>query len=1194
MLLVFALTLFLSATLLFLVELMVGKMMLPLLGGTPAVWSTCMVFFQAVLLAGYGFAHASIRRFGPRRQARFQLPLLVLPLLLFLLNARIAAGPLAPSRLLILGHEGNPIPALLMVLTLCVGLPMFVVCTTAPLLQRWFSSTDHPAARDPYFLYGASNLGSMLALLGYPVFVEPFLTLWGQQVIWTVGYALLAVLVGVCAVLMWKSRHAAEHALAPAEGSNPTARPEGPSTGSTAIRAPEKKTTRHRGKEAIKPAAAPTAEPARVTEPITWSRRLRWIILAVVPSSLMLGVTTYITTDLAAIPLLWVLPLALYLLTFIIVFAQTSVRNVNILVFTGICLTCIIAAFGLTHAFESETLHLLFWLLGLGCMAFGIKVFWYDDPHLLHRVMIMAMPLLVLLLLFLMLSDTKFPELKASVPESLRSLGLPAEIKFPSLFLTISLHLLILFVVSMVCHGELAADRPAPKNLTAFFLWMSAGGVLGGLFNGLVAPVAFNAIIEYQLMMVVACLLLPPLGSGRESRWARWVDIALGGVILAIGAVLLLVRYYDTNTYRPDLEPLRAVAGRWIPVAFVLAVAVWLPTVWRRFKQPAEPDGEVVQDYRLSVVLDLFMPLCLLVLCLGLAWGLYARPVYGRLAGIATWMTTKNMAIEPEHLIKVLTFGLPAILCYTFVERWVRFGLGVGAILLAASCTSVIRDAPLYQDRSFFGVLKVESSPLYHPSSEYREFSFHVHRLVHGTTLHGKQFLEPEVRNTALSYYHATGPVGQVFRTYNTDPRRAYAVIGLGTGTMGSYALPGQRVDFYDIDPVVVSISYDTDEFFHFVEDAEDRGASVGLVLGDARLTFEPRGERPRLKPLRRRKGQPKPARQYHANLTPEDKYRLIVVDAFSSDAIPVHLITRQALEIYLQRMAEDAILCIHISNRYLDLHPVLANIAVELGLEGYHMSDDDNAAPGKNRSHWVMLARKKEYLKQLLDVPRWKVDGDQLALLGVALWPSASPGMNAACGMAHALQAMCEVQSQRLAVESRREEDARFAVTDWEPVETTPYLEQLAEQNEPIIRKYKEVLESVDKVLDELEKPVSDAEQPIKKIEEQLAPINDQLREIDESLKLVSGNDRTKLLRERSELTKKKDALVAKLEPLVKERDALKVRKDWHERIKKRLEGRIKRLQGQSNAAPRKIATNNKVGVWTDDYSNLWSVFTW
>jgi hypothetical protein len=1190
MLLVFALTLFVSATMLFTIEPMVGKMMLPLLGGTPAVWNTCMVFFQAILLAGYAYAHASTKWLGPRRQAFLHLGVLVLPFLSFLLNAALASGMLSPNQNLILGQESHPISALLIVLTLSVGVPMFVVCSSAPLLQRWFSATDHPAARDPYFLYGASNLGSMISLLGYPIWIEPFLTLGGQRGSWVVGYGVLAALIGVCAVLMWKARPATEPGLAPeTPGDNPgTTHQAASNPGSTAIKHEKKSVTRDRGKAVAK--AAPVVEESqtaqiRAGEPVTWQRRLRWTILAAVPSSLMLGVTTYITTDLAAIPLLWVLPLALYLLTFILVFAQVTIRAQNITVFTVICLVCAGGAFGLTCAFQNDALHLLFWVMALVCIGVGVKIFWFKDPHLVHRTMIMSMPLLLLLLLFMMLSETKLPDLRSNI--------LGVDVKLPGLILTIGLHLLSLFVVSMVCHGELAADRPEPKHLTEFFLLMSVGGVVGGLFNGLVAPVVFNAIVEYQLMMVVACLLLPPLSAGRESHWARWVDVALGGVILAIGVVLLLVRYNDSV---PDPAPLRAVGGRWIPVAFLVAIGLWIPQVWKRFHQPAEPDGEVVQDYRLSAVLDLFMPAALLVLFLGLYWGLPAKGVYGRVAGISSWMASKNMDVKPDDLIKVLTFGLPAILCYTFVERWLRFGLGVGALLLAAGASGVIREEALYQDRSFFGVLKVENSYIFYPSTEYPEFRYEVNRLVHGTTLHGKQIITDDVnlRNTPISYYFATGPVGQVFRTYNTDPKRPFAVIGLGTGTMACYAMPGQRVDYYDIDPVVVDISYDTNEFFTFAEDAEDRGVDIGLILGDARLTFEPKGERPRLRPLRARKGSPKPARKFGTNLKPDDKYGLIVVDAFSSDAIPVHLITKQAIEIYLERMLEDAILCIHISNRYLDLHPVLANIAVALNLEGYHMSDDDNSGLGKNRSHWVILSRKKEHIQRLLEMPRWQVNNDQLALLGVALWPSASPDMRAGSGLASAIRALCEIQSHQLAVETGRAADLRYALSDWEPIETTPYLEQLPAENDKAIRKCKDLLDSVEKSLEELEKPVKDAEQPVAKLEDQLAPIRVQLRDIDEQLKLVTGTERVKLLRERDELRKKKADLDRKVEPLLQVRDKVKVRQEWLERVKKRLEGRIKRLERQTEQVPRKITTNRKVGVWSDDYSNLLSVFTW
>src|SRR5438105_10395561 len=174
---------------------MVGKMVLPPLGGTPAVWNTCMVFFQALLLAGYAYAHATSTWLGVRRQALLHLGVLLLPLL--------SLGLTVDRGFLDYG-EGSPIPGLLLVLFLSVGLPFFVVSTSAPLLQKWFAGTGHPAARDPYFLYGASNLGSMMALFGYPLVVEPRLRLADQRFLWQIGYGVLVALIGACAVCLWR------------------------------------------------------------------------------------------------------------------------------------------------------------------------------------------------------------------------------------------------------------------------------------------------------------------------------------------------------------------------------------------------------------------------------------------------------------------------------------------------------------------------------------------------------------------------------------------------------------------------------------------------------------------------------------------------------------------------------------------------------------------------------------------------------------------------------------------------------------------------------------------------------------------------------------------------------------------------------------------------------------------------------
>jgi spermidine synthase len=832
MLAVFALTLFVSATLLFLIEPMVGKMVTPLLGGTPAVWNTCMVFFQAVLLAGYAYSHASTGWLGVRRQAWLQLLMLATPFLLFLVF------PLTINKNLVAGSEENPIPALLLLLTLSVGVPFFVVSSSAPLLQKWFAGTEHPAARDPYFLYGASNLGSMLTLLGYPLVVEPNLTLAAQRITWIIGYGLLVLLTVACAVFLWKSPPA------PATAAGDETMKETPAKRSEAIK-PASRVTTLRGKNKPRPrseriTSQPDPLPSAFDTPVqplagevTWARRMRWVLLAAVPSSLMLGVTTYMTTDIAAIPLLWVLPLAIYLLTFIIVFSNV--------------------------------------------------------PPIIHKALTLLLPLTVLFLIFTMLG----------------------EMKLLNIAWTISLHLFTLFVVAMVCHGELARDRPSTKHLTEFFLWMSVGGVIGGLFNALVAPLVFNAIVEYQLAMVIACLLTPSLGSDKDAGWGSYADLALVGIFIVTGVLLVGLRLSDED---PGVKWPALAQARWgWPLAGLLViVAAGLVNVAR------------AREKRLQHWLDLALPLALGVLVVGLVWGIYSDSVWPRVVSVA-----KLLHLRPAQFYVILAYGLPAVFCYTFVERSLRFGLGVGALLLASGVSNLTDDSVAFQTRSFFGVLKVENDG-------------HFRRLVHGTTMHGKQFLDPDLRQEPLTYYHRTGPIGVVMTMYNQDNTRNLAVIGLGTGTMACYARNGQNITFYDIDPAVRDISFNTDKYFTYVEDARTRGANVELVLGDARLTME------------------------RKQLRDDEKYGIIVVDAFSSDAIPIHLITREALDIYLDKMTEDGILAFHVSNRYLDLRPVLANLAEERNLASLFQSDDDESYPGKARSTWVMLARKEEYLDRL------------------------------------------------------------------------------------------------------------------------------------------------------------------------------------------------------------------------------------
>jgi hypothetical protein len=973
MLLVFALTLFLSATLLFLVEPMVGKMILPLLGGTPAVWNTCMVFYQAVLLAGYAYAHASTTWLGPRKQAVFHLALLAVPFAFF---------PLHVNRDLLIGSQENPTLPLLLMLTIYVGVPLFVVCTTAPLLQKWFAATAHPAARDPYFLYGASNLGSMLALLGYPVVVEPLLRVQQQATWWIVGYATLALLALGCALLLWRWPPAPVLKEEPALASGTAHTSElgdtavqdrpapqlTPSPGRTSSRGSKRNRKHAHRVTAARPApAAPSTKTAPAPDvaqtlggTVTAWRRLRWVLLATVPSSLMLGATTYITTDIAAVPLLWVLPLGLYLLSFIIVFANIRLQNAFLAALVVGALA--FAAYFCWNLPQRTDLELLqsraaqFLLRSLAVLLLASCPFTWlfgrvRSTNVLHRGTILILPLAVLLLVFSMLADWK-----------------------PSVAYNIALHLAVLFVVCLVCHGELARDRPDTRHLTEYFLWMSVGGVVGGLFNALIAPLAFNAIVEYPLALMGACLLLPPLTAPQGNAWGRRIDVALASLFAVFGVGLIILRVVDGDLQYHLLAQRPWV---WQLVALLLALGLGVGAALRAGKD------------RIDAWLDLALPAGLLVLVVGLGWGLHSHALRGRILRIA--QLTNNY---PDSVRLALAVGLSVILCYTFVERSLRFGLGVGAILLGMAFCAGTNEHLLFQKRSFFGVLRVQNS-----SETFDDKEYPYRELIHGTTLHGEQFRHtseaeplasyrlpgvgllppawPQVydlalRQEPLTYYHRSGPIGQVFGLYNTDPGRPYGVIGLGTGTMACYALPGQHVTFYDIDPVVRDISFEPGGYFTYVEDARRRGAHLDLLLGDARVTME-RQEAPA-------------------------GYRLLVIDAFSSDAIPMHLITREALQVYRRHMAEDGIICFHVSNRYLDLKPVLANLAKKEGLAALYFSDDEKNYPGKARSSWVMLARSWDDLARLQDPYPFGLPQAQLETAAVVLcsWPDSGRGVAA------------------------------------------------------------------------------------------------------------------------------------------------------------------------------------------------------
>ncbi|MCX7619397.1 MAG: fused MFS/spermidine synthase [Acidimicrobiales bacterium] len=295
----FVIASFLSASLLFLVQPLATKMLLPLLGGTPSVWNTAMVFFQGALLAGYSLAHLTLTRWGPRRQSLAQLGLLAVPCLL--LPIGLPDGWEPPT-------SGSPVIWTLLSLAVMIGAPFLMLSTSSPTLQRWFSATNHPHAADPYFLYAAGNAGSLGALLGYPLVLEPMLALDTQARFWSIGYAVFVGLSVACALLLRRETRL--------RSSNPadTAEP----------RTSEQSETIHESAGGAEETCAPGTQGIRPT--IDIRTRLRWIGLAAIPSALMLGVTHHIATDIASMPLLWVIPLSAYLVTFIIAFGSRSTR----------------------------------------------------------------------------------------------------------------------------------------------------------------------------------------------------------------------------------------------------------------------------------------------------------------------------------------------------------------------------------------------------------------------------------------------------------------------------------------------------------------------------------------------------------------------------------------------------------------------------------------------------------------------------------------------------------------------------------------------------------------------------------------------------------------------------------------------------------------------------------------------------
>jgi hypothetical protein len=707
----FALTMFLSAALLFDVQPMYAKMLLPLVGGAPAVWNTVVVFFQLGLVVGYLLAHLERSLVSLKAQTVFHvvvaaLALAVLPFRLVAANAEAAA---------------HPVPFVLLTLFAGAGLPFLVVSATTPLLQSWFARLGHAHSRDPYFFYSASNAGSLLGLAIYPLALEPFFGVALQSRMWAAAYFTFVVGLAICGFVTWRFGTDAERVPVASEGTDAQA-------------------------------AAPSPR-----------QRIRWIALAFVPASLSLAITTHITNQVAPIPLLWTLPLGIYLLTFIIAFSRRPILT----------------------------------------------------PERIGRALPFTILPLVLLVVF-----------------------------GPSLspIFNVALNLIALFFIGLTCHGELSASRPAAHYLTGFYLLLSIGGALGGVFNALIAPYVFHTVAEYPLTLVLACAILPTLGVVGGQRRDSFFDLAAP---MLLGIALLVL------------------------------------------------------------------------------YGITART-----SGVTLFLQ--------------IGFCAAVVVCFGFVGRRLRFALGIGTLFLVVAILpnwlpSQQIEYQIYVARDFFGTKLVIDDP-----------GSRWHKLIHSGTVHGIENTEPDKRSIPLSYYSRHGPLGAIFaaaRSRRGGTRRV-AVVGLGTGTVACYRLPGERWTFFEIDPQVVALAQD-DRLFWYLSSCAPK---ANLVLGDGRLEL--------------------------TKISP-NAYDLLVLDAYSSDQPPLHMLTREALALFTSRLAPGGLIAFHMSNRYFNLAPVIGNLAASVGWHAWIDYDLrftlQRISLGEVGSEWVVVARRPSDVRPIASSAHWR-----------------------------------------------------------------------------------------------------------------------------------------------------------------------------------------------------------------------------
>jgi len=702
--LVYAATIFLSAFLLFQVQPLIAKFILPWFGGSAAVWSASLLFFQLLLLAGYFYAHILIRYLKPKQQLWVHAGLLVLSL---------ATLPIVPHP--VKASTGDPTGRILLVLAASVGLPYTLLSSTSPLLQAWYVRTH--AGVVPYRLFALSNFGSMIALISYPAVIEPLMGLRPQAVMWSSVYVVFAA---ACVWAAWRSREA----VVSVESSSYD---EAPAPGLSQI--------------------------------------LLWIGLAACASILLLAVTSHLTQNVAPIPLLWVVPLSLYLLSFILCFESDRLY--------------------------SRYLFLPLLLVALGALTFSISNF---ESNLAIKPLILAL------------------------------CG-------------------ALFICCMVCHGELARQRPHPRYLTQFYLMVSIGGAIGGLFVALISPRVFHDYLELPIAIVLLMALVV---------WILWKEA----------------------TVKP--------AQGWIAKTAVgVAIATLLPLAAILWSNGISK----------NTVGDFFKK--------SLAPGL----------GIA------------------LAVFLLTLLAMRLGSYWLRALLLLCPLCLAGYLGSIqYRKDRLYvrSVRNFYGVMHVRDDA----ADEYGVPAQRV--LVHGTIDHGTQLLADKEGRIVTSYFGRTSGIYRTLRALHDQrgPLRL-GILGLGAGVTATLANKGDTLHYYEINPLVLDVATNQ---FGFLKGCP---AKPQVYMGDARLVLEE---------------------------MPSEDLDFLAMDAFTSDAVPMHLLTKEAYKIYLRHLKPNGILAVHISNRYLDLKPVVAQAMSEIGWRGRVIEDDGAEEPYYTGTTWTILSPNESF----------------------------------------------------------------------------------------------------------------------------------------------------------------------------------------------------------------------------------------